>query len=339
MTCERQPLAVSHDPIEAARVWLGEYGRVALATVVSTWGSSPVPVGGQLVVSPDERFEGSVSGGCVEAEVIQEAAGVIAGGRPKLLEFGVSSETAWRAGLPCGGRIEVFLEAMDAAHDLSYVDAVLKARAERSPLAVQTWLSDGIREVFDPRHGETSTMSATTSCRESRVLDTPDGRAFLHVLAPKVHVIIIGATHIGQVLSDLARRIGYSVSVIDPRSAFASEDRFEAIERDIAWPKASRMLDVLDKRTAVVALTHVAHIDDEALAAALDSACFYVGALGSRHSHAARMERLRTTGVSEEALTRIHAPVGLSIGAKGPEEIAVSILAEIVKAVREAGAA
>jgi xanthine dehydrogenase accessory factor len=137
-------------------------------------------------------------------------------------------------------------------------------------------------------------------------------------------------------LAALARQIGYEVMVIDPRSAFASKERFGAIEPLTGWPETSLATVKLDKRTAVVALTHASHIDDEALTAALRSPCFYIGALGSKRTHAKRVERLKAAGVSEANLERVHAPVGLAIGARGPAEIAVSILGEIIKVARGA---
>ena len=322
--------AISHDAIEAARAWLDTFDRVALATVVATWGSSPVPVGGQLVVAPDERFEGSVSGGCVEAEVIFAAGEAIASGKPKLLEFGVSNETAWRSGLPCGGTIEIFVEALDADKDTAYLERVLKARRDRTPLVVAKNLADGAREILDTRKDD------PLQSGESRIVDTQAGRVFLHVLQPVLHVIIVGATHVGQVLADLAMRVGWKVRIVDPREAFAQEDRFGAVERHTDWPKDALATMGLDSRTAVVALTHIGHIDDEALIAALRSDCFYVGALGSRRSHTKRVERLQAAGASESEIARIRAPVGLAIGAKGPEEIAVSILAEIIRDQRGA---
>jgi xanthine dehydrogenase accessory factor len=326
-----KPEAKAQEAIEAARAWLDELSRIALATVVRTWGSSPVPVGGQLAVASDERFEGSVSGGCIEAEVIFEAMDVISTGRPKLLEFGITNETAWRAGLPCGGRIEIYVEALVAGRDGAYLDAVLEARATRSPLVVRTALSNGSRELFDARATLTGDVADCLKSGQSRIVDAPEGRAFLHALTPAVHVIIVGATHIGQLLSDLVRRIGWNVSIVDPRSAFATEDRFGGIARHTEWPEASLKALTLDRHTAVVALTHVGQIDDEALVAALGSRCFYVGALGSQRNHAGRVERLRTAGLKEADIARIRAPIGLAIGAKGPEEIAVAILAEIVK--------
>jgi xanthine dehydrogenase accessory factor len=321
-------------PIEVAREWLDEYGQAALATVVSTWGSAPVPVGGQLVVAPGDRFEGSVSGGCVEADVIAEAADVMATGRPKLLEFGVQEETAWRAGLPCGGTIKVLLEPLERSRDRDYLGAVIAARRERKALVVVTELSTGIRHVFAAGSSMSSDIAARMAEGESCLIERPEGQAFVQALVPPVRIVIVGATHVGQVLTDLAKRIGYDVVVVDPRSTFATAERFASGVAPTEWPEASLNSLGLDARTAVVALAHAAHLDDEALSAALRSDCLYVGALGSRTTHAKRVERLRAAGLSETELDRIHAPIGLSIGAKGPAEIAVSILAEIVKVTR-----
>jgi xanthine dehydrogenase accessory factor len=330
------PGRASHDPIEAARAWLDEEPCVALATVVSTWGSAPVPVGGQLVVAPDERFEGSVSGGCVEAEVITAAASVIAAGRPRLLTFGVADETAWRTGLPCGGRIEVYVEALDRNSGAPYLDAVLAARHARSPLVVSTDLTSGVREIFDERTAPAGEIADCLRSGKSEAVETPAGRAFLHALLPAPHLVIVGATQIGQILSDLARRLGWHVTLVDPRAAFSSEDRFGDVARLTEWPAPSLGTLGLDRRTAVVALTHVGAIDDEALIAALRSSCAYVGALGSKRTHAARLERLRKAAIGDATLARIRAPIGLPIGAEGPAEIAVAILAEIVKELKGA---
>lgn len=324
------------DPIEAARLWLAKFDRIALATVIGTWGSSPVPVGGQLAIAEGERFAGSVSGGCIEGDVIAEAESVISTGKPSVLQFGVTDEVAWRAGLPCGGSIEILVECLEASRDLAYLDAVLKARADRSPFVVRTRLADARRETFDVHTPGDETIAACRASGRSCVIEGEQGRAFVQALVPVVHLIVVGATHIGQVLADLAVRVGYKVSVVDPRSAFTTEDRFGSVPRYSEWPEASFAALGLDSRTAVVALTHVGHIDDEALTSALGSDCVYIGALGSRRTNAARVSRLTAAGVPENDIARIHAPIGLAIGARGPEEIAVSILAEIVKVTRGA---
>jgi xanthine dehydrogenase accessory factor len=328
--------AAMRDPIEAARTWIDEHGKVALATVVSTWGSAPVPVGGQLAVGPDDRFQGSVSGGCVEGDVIAEAADVMAGGRPRLLEFGVAEETAWRAGLPCGGTIKVLLEPLARGRDAGYLDQVLAARRNRASLVVATNVVTGTRQVFEPGTAAPPEVAQCLANGDSRLFDMPDGNIFVQALQPVVRVIIAGGTNIGQVLAELSRQVGYDVVVVDPRAAFVTEDRFGATSSRIEWPEVSLTKLGLDARTAVVALTHAAHIDDEALTVALGSECLYIGALGSKTTHAKRLERLAAAGFGQNELSRIHAPIGLPIGAKGPSEIAVSILAEIIKVARGA---
>jgi xanthine dehydrogenase accessory factor len=324
------------DTLVSARRWLDEFEQVALATVVSTWGSSPVPVGGQLVIGPDGQFEGSVSGGCVEVEVITEAVDVLTQDRPKLLEFGVAEDVAWRAGLPCGGAISIYLEPLRLQRDASHLDRILAARGARVSLAVLTTLATGERRLFEVPGPMPTEIASCLHSGESRLLDLADGQAFLHALTPPVRLVIVGATHVGQVLADLATRIGYDVVIVDPRTAFTSQERIGEIMALTDWPEISLRALGLDTGTAVVTLTHAAALDDEALSAALRSDCLYIGALGSKKTHAKRLARLRAAGFSDSVLARIHAPVGLAIGAKGPAEIAVSILAEIVKVARGA---
>jgi xanthine dehydrogenase accessory factor len=322
------PCEVTH----IARQWLDSFGAIAVATVVKTWGSSPVPVGGQLVVGPDDRFEGSVSGGCVEGAVITAAADVIATGTPRLLEFGIADETAWGVGLPCGGRIEIFVERLRGADDAAYLESVLRHRHERLLLVVETNLADGTRALRSETGAYTDEVSKQLAIGESLLVENEGQRTFLHALAPPVHVILVGAGHVGQFLSDLAQRIGFQVTMVDPRTAFSTSDRFRGVTLSHDWPGAALPALGLDSRTAVVALAHEARLDDETLVPALRSSSFYVGALGSRKTHEKRVERLRKAGLSDADIARIDAPVGLAIGAKGPAEIAVSILGAIIRA-------
>jgi xanthine dehydrogenase accessory factor len=227
------------DTLAIARRWLDEFEQVALATVVSTWGSSPVPVGGQLVVGPNGQFEGSVSGGCVEVEVITEAADALAQDRPKLLEFGVAEDVAWRAGLPCGGAISIYIQPLQLERDASYLDNILAARGTRASLAVLTILASGERRLFEAPWPMPAEIASCLHLGESRLLDFGAGQAFLHVLTPPVRLVIAGATHIGQVLADLAARIGYGVAIIEPRTAFASQERIGDIMALTDWPEIS----------------------------------------------------------------------------------------------------
>jgi xanthine dehydrogenase accessory factor len=325
----------ARDAWDVARAWLDEHGQVAIATVVSTWGSAPVPAGGQLVVAPGDRFEGSVSGGCVEVDVLVEAADVMASGKPRLIEYGVSEETAWRAGLPCGGKLTVLIEPLTRS-DIPIVDGIIEARRERRTIVVTSRIGDGSRRLHAVDEALPAELESFIASATGGLIDTPEGQLFVQPLVPPLRIIVAGATHIGQVFAELARQIGYAVTVVDPRSVFASEERFGAAVAVAGWPEASFDKLGIDRRTAVVALTHASHIDDEALTAALRSPCMYIGALGSRATHAKRLDRLAAAGFSTEDLQRIHAPIGLNIGAKGPAEIAVSILAEIIKASRGA---
>ncbi|MGB8933462.1 MAG: XdhC/CoxI family protein, partial [Anaeromyxobacteraceae bacterium] len=289
--------------LERAIAWSDAGRRVALATVVSTWGSSPRPPGSQLAVSERGELAGSVSGGCVEAAVVEEALGVLRTGAPRTLEYGVSAGRAWEVGLPCGGRIRVHVEPAPT-EQLSGIVSALAARA-----------------------------------RAERVLDLGEGERFVVVLEPTVRLVIVGAVHLAQPLAGMARVAGYDVTVVDPRAAFATVERFPDATLERGWPAEAVPRLGLDARTALVALSHDRRFDDPALEAALRSEAFYVGALGSRRTQAALRTRLREAGFSAPDLDRLHGPVGLDLGAVTPAEIAVEILAELVGALREAPAA
>jgi xanthine dehydrogenase accessory factor len=259
----------------------------------------------------------------------------MATGRPKVLAYGIGDETAWRVGLPCGGRIEIFVERLQA-DDASYLDAVVAARRARALLVVETDLASG-RRVYG---GDLAAYDTETAGRLSRgdcvLAEGPDERRFLQALVAPVHMILVGAGHVAQVLADLAERVGYQATVIDPRSAFASESRFRGVPLRQDWPETALPALGLDRRTAVIALAHDARLDDETLPLAVRSPAFYVGALGSRRTHEKRVARLRQAGLTEAEIARIDAPVGLPIGARGPAEIAVSILGAVIKAERGA---
>jgi xanthine dehydrogenase accessory factor len=327
--------AQPHNVLETARSWLDRDGRIAMATVVGTWGSAPVAIGGQMVMAQDGRFEGSVSGGCVEGEVIAEAEEILASGRPKTMEFGVADETAWQVGLPCGGQIKVFIERLEKTEGLPLIDRVLEARTRRQGLLARTRLSDGRRQLFS--RGDAipdQEVRRGLDSGESELQATPEGEMFLHAMLPPARVLIIGATHIGQLLAELVKLAGYEVVVTDPRTAFAAEARFPGIRLDTEWPQDSIPRIGLDEFTAVVALAHVGHIDDEALKLAMRAPVFYIGALGSQRNHAKRKQRLAEAGFSSEEIARIHSPIGLNIGAQSPQEIAIAIMAELVLALR-----
>ncbi|PSS61911.1 XdhC/CoxI family protein [Ensifer sp. NM-2] len=321
------------DPLRIAETWYQTGRHVAVATVFKTWGSAPRPVGSHLVIDERGNFEGSVSGGCVEGAVIAEAPEVIATGKARLLEFGVEDETAWRVGLSCGGRIEIYLQRLSIAT----LRQLNQARMKREIALTVTALATGESQIVhlgDPRPPAwQDAISKSLHTGKAATFEAVGEAYFVNPYIPPPRIMIIGAVHISQALARMAEIAGFEVTVIDPRAAFAAHDRFEGIEMICAWPEDVLLQRRLDRTTALVAVTHDAKVDEEAIRAALETDCFYVGALGSRKTHASRVERLMAAGVQRTDLEKIRAPIGIDIGAETPQEIAVAILAEVIAAL------
>ena len=325
------------DPIKIAIDWDNEGREVAIATVISTWGSSPVPVGSQLVVDSKGAFEGSVSGGCIEGAVITEALEVIDKSLPKRLFFGVSNERAWEAGLACGGEIEIYVEKLES--NRSIYKEMLALKMDQRSFCLVTDLNNHDKilirpDIPDTLEGLNPGIRDAVSYilhNETNIIHHIDDKSyFIHGFHPDPQLIIIGAVHIAGTLASMAGLAGYNVTIIDPRAIFASEERFPDTRLILEWPDVAMEKMTLHSRTAVVALTHDTKLDDPALKTALRSNAFYIGALGSRKTHASRRERLRIEGFSEDQIGRIHGPIGLDIKASTTAEIAVAILAEII---------
>lgn len=314
--------------------WLSQGRAIGLATVIDTWGSSPVAVGGQMVIASDEEFQGSVSGGCVEADVIVAALEAVSQNRPKRLHFGIANETAWASGLPCGGNIEILVEPLQGASDVEYTKAVNESRSQRHLLLVVTDLKSGERRLHRSTQGLHPKIVPLFDAARCGLVSTAPTDVFVHAFAPSPRLYIIGATHIAQALVSISGILGLTPIVIDPRESFASSVRFGTTHIVNEWPEAALTELGLDPFSAVIALAHVAHIDDEALSLALRSPCRYVGALGSNRNHAKRRARLSEAGFSDQAIERIHCPIGLDIGAVTPEEIALAIASEVILAFR-----
>ncbi len=326
-------MTLGNDDIpETALAWHRAGRGAVLATVVETWGSAPRQAGSQLVVAGDGQMMGSVSGGCVEGAVAVEAETALADGKPRLLTYGVSDDAAFAVGLACGGTIRVLVEPVGTALPVDVLDLLVQARAAKRPVALVTdlasfehALTDG-PEVADRLRSDKTGVEAT---------ETGPGR-LVAVHNPALRLIVVGAVHIAQALLPMARACGYAPVLIDPRGAFGSEARFpgEVIAED--WPDEALTALAPDRRTAIVTLTHDSKLDDPAIRTALRSDAFYVGCLGSKRTHAKRVERLLQDGFTQTEIARIHAPVGLDVGAKSPAEIAVAILAQITQVLRKA---
>ena len=309
------------EAFEALRRWRDGGQAVALATVVATRRSAPRPLGSKLAISEAGELAGSVSGGCVESDVAVNALEVLETGEPKLLSYGIPDEDAWEVGLPCGGEIDVFLERFEG-----------ELPDSETPQIVFT--------VVDGDRAGKRWVSQDGEVTRTQLLQRDGEQVFAEVLGPPPRLLIFGAVDLAEELCRAAKGLGWGTVVTDARARFATAERVpSADELVVAWPGEALERFAPDERTAVVVLTHEDRWDVPALAGALGTGAFYVGALGSRRTQERRRERLLETGVSVEQLERLCGPAGLDLGAGTPAETALSILGEIlaVRAGRDGG--
>jgi xanthine dehydrogenase accessory factor len=334
--------------------WTKEGKSFALARVVQTWGSAPRAVGAAMIVGRDLEVAGSVSGGCIEGAVIEEALKVLDSGQPKKLRYGVEDEKAWSVGLSCGGQVEVLVEphwAQSREESTRAVWQALKKAVEKAePAVLLTWMEGGeaphllaypggrVEGDWGARTpGAVALAQAAYGRRQNEIAELAGGQVFVQVFARQDQLLIVGAGHLALLLVHFARELEFSTVVIDPRRVFADEKRFPTPPDELIarWPAEALKKRRLDEDTYALLLTHDPKIDDEALHILLKTPVRYLGALGSRKTHARRCERLRQAGFSEEQIDRIRGPAGLEIGAQSPGEIALSMLAEVVAARRQ----
>ncbi|MEO8004931.1 MAG: XdhC family protein [Betaproteobacteria bacterium] len=294
--------------------WLEAGHRVILATIVETWGSSPRPAGAMLAIRDDGVVAGSVSGGCVEDDLIFRIRDKsLAIDKPEIATYGISKDEATRYGLPCGGKLELVLEPIGNKATL----ADLLKRVDRHELTARS---------LDMRSGEVTLRPAN---RMDSTLSF-DRKQLTTVHGPRWRLLIIGAGQLSQYLAQMAQALDYSVTVCDPREEYAESWNVAGSVLDRGMPDDVALAMNLDSHSAVVAVTHDPKLDDLALMEALKSPAFYVGALGSRLNSQKRNERLAMFDLSESEIGRLHGPIGLNIGSKTPPEIAVAILAEMI---------
>ena len=307
------------DVLAQLEEWSAAGEEIALATVVETWGSSPRPLGSRMAVTRSGKMAGSVSNGCIEGAVFDEAQKVLKSGQAKIAAFGVADDVAFDVGLACGGHIEVFVQPLSPVHR-QLIDLL---RADK-PATLRTNLVSREVELISgsPRGSE---------------LAHRDGDWFIEPFRRPAHLVIVGAIHIAIPLHRLAKLMGYRVTVVDARAKFATKERFpDADELVIAWPDEALAKIDLDSSTYVVILTHDPKFDLPALRSVLGKEVGYIGAIGSRKTNANRFDALRAEGFTEEQIGRVHGPIGLDLGSRGAEETALGILAEVT-AVRFGG--
>ena len=334
--------------------WRRANTTLAITTVVETWGSAPRPVGSKMIVTQSGGIAGSVSAGCVEGAVIEESQHVMQTGIPRLVEFGVADDTAWSVGLACGGKIKVFIEP-GKAYDSIY-DALKENLENGKPFLTLTYLNGpdeyiNKKVLIEPggkQIGELNFVGRENQFVQVALsyLDKEEGATikvndhstlFVDVQPVPPKLIVVGAVHLAIPLIQIASILGFETFLVDPRQAFATRERFPDVGKLILkWPDEALQEIGLDKSTYVVVLTHDPKLDDPALLFALNSGASYIGALGSRRTNQKRIDRLIKAGMTNTQISRLHAPIGLDLGGRSSDEIAISIMAEIVQ-VRNQG--
>jgi xanthine dehydrogenase accessory factor len=309
------------DVLETLERWTAEGRRFATATVVKTERSAPRAPGAVLAVSDQGDVAGSVTGGCVEPAVYDEAQAVLAGGPPRLVSYGIADEEAFEVGLPCGGTVHIFLTMTES--DL--VEQLARAIRDEQPVALAMDIggSEIGKQELVPLNGHF----------EAAV----EGDTFYLPFAPRPEMYVFGAVDHAAAVARIGKFLGYRVTVCDARARFATRERFPDVDEIVVeWPDEFLHHTPVDERTAICVLTHDHKFDVPLLKVALETPAGYIGAMGARKTTETRNERLRAEGVTEEQLARIHAPIGFRIGARTPEEVAVAVAAEIVATRRKA---
>jgi xanthine dehydrogenase accessory factor len=329
------------DIVEVIEHWRSDGERIALATVIRVDGSAPRDEGATMGMTASGKIIGSVSGGCVENAVVEEAQTALAGGPPKIVRYGINKNMMWDVGLSCGGAIDVFIATLVPDAPLPDVSRLVAwSTVVRGPNCVGS-----TRAVYADRPSAGGSGSASLDAGIDAAARGALGRAtasttmvgehevFIAALAPDPRLVIVGAVHIAVALCDLAAKAGFTVTVIDPREKLNNRERFPAATAlRLGWPEDELPALQLDENAYVAVLTHDEKFDDPTLAFVLRHPVRYVGAIGSRKTQALRRDRLAAAGFSPAQIDAVHAPIGLDIGAQSPEEIAVAILAEIIAA-------
>ena len=304
--------SVDIEVVRSAETWRKAGHRVALGTVVKTWGSAPRPVGALVAIRGDGQVIGSASGGCVEDDLVEKVrAQSVAQDRPQLITYGVTNEEATRWGLPCGGTLQLVLESVgDASRLEALLDTISKQQLVRRRLNMET---GGV--TLEPGTWQD-------------VLEF-DGAQLTTVHGPRWRLVLIGGGQLTRYLAEMAKMLDYQVLVVDPREEYADGWDLPGVPLDRGMPDDVLLGLNLDGHSAVIALTHDPKLDDLALMEALKSPAFYVGAIGSKKNNDTRRERLLEFDLGDAEIARLRGPVGLYIGSKTPPEIAVAILAEM----------
>ncbi len=338
------------DLLKKIQEWKSIHKSFAIATVIKTWGSSPRPIGSSMIISEDMEIAGSVSGGCVEGAVVKSALPLLKNGEGKQLSFGVTNDEAWEVGLSCGGKMDVYVEPFLGANESENLiwKRLEECLENNQGCILMTRLSDGKGqhililadgEIVGENKNEAIQKTGLLAFRQrkNQVVEIEGIQYFAQVFPRKSQMLIIGAAHITVDLVQLAKMYDFHTIVIDPRGIFTNKTQFTTQPDFIFEKYPSEILYEfkLDQYTYAIVLSHDPKIDDNALEILLRSKVGYIGALGSRKTHAKRVARLLEKGFSEKEIKKIHSPVGVDIKAKTPKEIALSIMGEVIQVKNE----
>ncbi|HWB56677.1 MAG TPA: XdhC/CoxI family protein [Gaiellaceae bacterium] len=317
------------DILETLERWAADGTPVAIATVVDTERSAPRQPGAVLAVSEGGDVAGSVTGGCVEPAVYGEARAVLAGGDPRLKTYGIADEEAFEVGLPCGGTVHIFVDRLEP----ELVAPIAEAVRREQPIALEIRITGddaGAKRLVGP--DEDGPAGQLLARGKTGIVDTPEGQLFVSSFAPRPAMYVFGAVDHAAAVAEVGQFLGFRVTICDARARFVTPERFPGVdELVVEWPDTFLANAPVDERTAICVLTHDHKFDVPVLKVALATPAGYIGAMGARRTNEERAERLRAEGVTDDELARIHAPIGLKIGSRTPQEVAVAVAAEIVQ--------
>lgn len=316
---------VDSEVLNQVRQWLEKGERSWLATVVQTWGSSPRPAGSLLACNDAGSIKGSLSGGCVEDDLLEKLkAGELASSGPQFFEYGVTTEETERLGLPCGGNLQVVVEPLHiAASSKAHFEQISQSLAARECITRTVNLTSGEFQATPSDNFKALAWDETTA-------------TLSHTYGPRYQLFIIGAGMVSSYLAEIALTLNFDVTVCDPRQHLIDDFSVEGVNKVCDMPDDAIRKNANDAQSAIVALTHDPRIDDMGLMQALETDAFYIGAMGSRATSAARRERLQMLDLTDAMIDRLHAPIGLPIGSKTPPEIAIAVVAEIIAVQKQA---
>jgi xanthine dehydrogenase accessory factor len=323
--------------LEKAYEWVKNNQKIVVITVVETWGSSPKPIGSKMIVNENNEFFGSVSGGCIESFIIQESLEIIKKNIFfKIKKFKISDENAWNVGLSCGGEITVYLEQIHLKERI--LNQIFQKKKKELEFALLTNLSTGESEIFEidkplSKNFEKFTDQINYFFMSKNNGVIKDSNIFVECYNNPLKVIIVGAVHIAQYLTDFANKFDFDIYIIDPRNHFGTKERFPNVKIINEWPNEALKKIKTNSNCALIGLTHDPKIDDPALEYALKKKFFYIGALGSKKTHKKRCDKLGKAGFTEAEVNSIHGPIGIKLGGKSAPEIALSIIAQLINEI------